>query len=67
MVRKARSAGATAHEVIAALESLGFAQDGHTRVDLVRVSTRRSPVLGRTGGERRALGGRVRLCLPGSD
>jgi hypothetical protein len=57
----------TPYEAIAALMSLGFVQDGHTCVEAVRVPTRRSPVLGEAGGERRALGCRVRLALPGTD
>lgn len=56
-----------AAEVAAVLESLGFTVDGATHQETVRVPTRRSPVLGRTGGELRTLGGRARYALPGTN
>lgn len=52
--------------IVAALEEAGFVRDGTTSTEEVRVSTARSPVLGRTGGELRTFGGRERWSLPGT-
>jgi len=52
--------------VLYLLETLGFVSDGRIRTELVRIPTMDSPVLGKTGGKRRALGGRARFSLPGT-
>lgn len=57
----------TVDEVIATLLELGFAPAGETAQQIVRIPTMRSPVHGGLGGERRALGGRARYSLPGTD
>lgn len=57
----------TVDEVVATLLDLGFAPAGETREEIVRIPTMRSPVYGGLGGERRALGGRARYALPGTD
>lgn len=49
------------------LESLGFVEDGRTATQEVRIPTTRSPVFGRTGGERRTFGGRLRFRLPNTN
>lgn len=53
--------------VIAELENAGFISDGATAEERVRVPTSRSPVFGRSGGERRTFGGRQRWVLPGTN
>jgi len=61
------SQGMSASEAAAALLArYGFRPAGQTRTETVRVGTRRSPILGGTGGEIRTVGGRARLELPGS-
>lgn len=57
----------TVDEVVAALLELGFAPAGETAEQIVRIPTMRSPVYGGLGGERRAIGGRARYALPGTD
>ncbi len=57
----------TADEVVATLLELGFAPAGETVEQIVRIPTTRSPIYGGLGGERRALGGRARYALPGTD
>lgn len=57
----------TVVEVVDALLALGFAPAGETREEIVRIPTMQSPVYGGTGGERRAIGGRSRYALPGTD
>lgn len=53
--------------VVVCLFDAGFVEAGETREETVRISTGRSPILGRTGGERRTFGGRLRMELPGTD
>lgn len=53
--------------VLAALASAGFADDGQTKQETVRVPTQASPVFGAAGGELRTFGGRARFVLPGSE
>lgn len=50
----------TVDQVVDVLVRAGFAQDGHTRQEHVRIPTTASPVFGGIGGERRTLGGRQR-------
>jgi len=57
----------TVDEIVTTLLGLGFAPAGETREEIVRIPTMRSPVYGGLGGERRALGGRARYALPGTD
>lgn len=45
----------------------GFVPDGQTRVEIVRVPTRSSPLLGRSGGVLARLGGRQRFMRTGTD
>jgi hypothetical protein len=52
---------------IDALFRVGFAPDGQTREETVRVPTRSSPVFGRSGGELAKVGGRQRFALTGTD
>ncbi len=56
-----------ASQAAAVLLRAGFAEDGHTREETVRVGTSRSPVYGGIGGELRTSGGRARFVLPGTD
>lgn len=48
---------------IDALLSAGFAPDGQTREEIVRIPTKNSPLYGRSGGELAKLGGRQRFAL----
>jgi hypothetical protein len=48
------------------LQAAGFAQDGATRTEAVRIPTKRSPVYGRSGGELVKLGGRMRFSQAGT-
>lgn len=57
----------TVDQVVDTLLELGFAPAGETREEIVRIPTMRSPVYGGLGGERRAIGGRARYALPGTD
>jgi len=45
----------------------GFFPDGLTQQQTARLPTKRSPVLGNTGGELITLGGRLRFTKPGSN
>lgn len=56
----------TIDEVIMLITAAGFAPDGATRTEVVRVPTVRSPLLGGIGGERRTFGGRQRFTKAGS-
>lgn len=57
----------TVDETIAVLLDLGFTPAGATTEQIVRIPTMRSPVHGGLGGERRAIGGRARYALAGTD
>ena len=52
---------------IDALLSCGFAPDGETREEIVRIPTKKSPLYGRSGGELAKLGGRQRYALGDSN
>lgn len=56
----------TPEEVVAELESVGFARMGETPKQVFRVPTRRPPVLRQSGGEVRLFGGRLRFELVGT-
>lgn len=58
------NANALVAQVIALLQDHGFQDDGRTQEESVRVSTRASPVLGKTGGELATFGGRQRFAHP---
>ncbi len=49
-------------DAIDALYAAGFVSDGHTREEIVRIPTKNSPLLGRSGGELAKLGGRQRFA-----
>lgn len=53
--------------VVEALLQAGLVPDGATATEEVRVSTSRSPVFGRIGGEVRTFGGRARYQKPGTN
>lgn len=53
--------------VIDALLLAGFAPDGETRTEVVRIPTSKSPLFGQSGGELAKFGGRLRFALPGSN
>ena len=57
----------TVDEAVLSLLELGFAPAGETVEQIVRLPTTRAPVYGGLGGERRAIGGRARYALPGTD
>ena len=54
-------------DVIDAFLAAGFVPDGQTREKTVRIPTRNSPLLGRSGGELAKLGGQQRFVLPGTN
>lgn len=60
-----RAEGAMA-AAIDVLQAAGFAQDGATRTEVLRIPTKRSPVYGRSGGELVKLGGRMRFSQAGT-
>lgn len=49
-------------EVLKVLEANGWTADGRTASKSVRIPTRKSPLYGKSGGEARTLGGRVRYA-----
>lgn len=59
----------TVDEAVTSLLELGFAPAGETseQVVRIRIPTMRAPVYGGLGGERRAISGRARYALPGTD
>jgi hypothetical protein len=57
----------TLDETILTLLELGFLPAGETAEQVVRIPTMHVPVYGRSGGERRTLGGRARYTLAGTD
>lgn len=52
---------------IQALLDAGFAPDGETPTETVRVPTRNSPLFGKSGGELATFGGRLRFSKAGTD
>lgn len=62
-MEKARS---PVEEVVACLASAGFAEDGATRTEQVRIPTKDSPVYGKSGGELATFGGRMRFAKAGT-
>jgi hypothetical protein len=45
----------------------GWAEDGHTDTQTVRIGTSKVPIYGKTGGELRTFGGRQRLAKTGTE
>jgi len=63
---EAKQPGRAEQSMAAAIDALldaGFAPDGQTREEIVRIPTKSSPVYGRSGGELAKLGGRQRFAL----
>lgn len=58
---------AAMQEVIKMLLEAGWEQDGQTAQQMVRIPTTDYPVYGGIGGKLVKTGGRLRLCLPGTD
>lgn len=52
-------------DVLKVLESNGWTADGRTASKSVRIPTRKSPLYGKSGGELRTTGGRVRYAKGG--
>jgi hypothetical protein len=52
---------------IQALLDAGFELDGETQRQTVRIPTKNSPILGRSGGELVTSGGRIRLMKPNTN
>lgn len=53
--------------VIDLLLASKFTQNGHTREEIVRIPTSKSPLLGKSGGELAKFGGRQRFGKPGTN
>lgn len=53
-------------DAIEDLLAAGFIPDGQTRDEVVRLPTRRVPLLGASGGELAKFGGRQRFAQPGT-
>lgn len=56
----------SAPAVIGLLTERGWLEDGKTDVETIRMGTSRVPIYGKTGGELRSFGGRLRMVLPGT-